>query len=116
MVGAGGGHRAVDHNWRQYHRFLPLSVSVGTLWQGSPEFYHLMQQRRNHLDIWANELNPERNGGQDPFRIDGDQYFARRALQSIRAEPSAYITYALKKAGYFLAREPSGRVGVYRFI
>src|SRR4030095_16633002 len=25
------------HNWRQYHRFLPLSVSGGALWQGRPQ-------------------------------------------------------------------------------
>jgi 4-amino-4-deoxy-L-arabinose transferase-like glycosyltransferase len=99
------------HNWRQYHRFLPLSVSVGALWQGSPEFYHLTQQHRNHLDIWANELNSERNGGHDPFSIDGDQYFTRRALQSIRAEPGVYVTYALKKAGYFWLGNPVAEWG-----
>ena len=26
------------HNWRQYHRFLPLSVSMANLWAGSPSF------------------------------------------------------------------------------
>jgi len=99
------------HNWRQYHRFLPLSVSVGALWQGSPEFYHLTQQNRNHLDIWAHELHPERNGGHDPFTIDGDQYFTQRALQSIRAEPGVYVAYALKKAGYFWLGNPAAEWG-----
>jgi 4-amino-4-deoxy-L-arabinose transferase-like glycosyltransferase len=103
------------HNWRQYHCFLPLSVSVGALWQGSPEFYHLTQQHRNHLDIWANELNPERNGGHDPFTIDGDQYFTRRALQSIRAEPGIYVAYSLKKAGYFWLGNPSAEWGYVDF-
>jgi 4-amino-4-deoxy-L-arabinose transferase-like glycosyltransferase len=95
------------HNWREYHRFLPVSVSVGALWQGSPEFYHLTQRGRNHLDIWANELDPDRNGGHDPFSIDGDQYFTRRALQSIRAEPGVYIIYSLKKAAYFWFGNPA---------
>lgn len=99
------------HNWRQYHRFLPLSVSVGALWQGSPEFYHLTQHNRNHLDIWAKELNPEHNGGHDPFSIDGDQYFTQRGLQSIRAEPGVYVTYALKKAGYFWLGNPAAEWG-----
>jgi hypothetical protein len=99
------------HNWHQYHRFLPLSVSVGALWQGSPEFYHLTQRHRGHLDIWANELNPERNGGHDPFSIDGDQYFTQRALQSIRAEPSVYVAYSLKKAGYFWLGNPAAEWG-----
>jgi hypothetical protein len=99
------------HNWRQYQHFLPLSVSVGALWQGSPEFYHLTQQKRNHLDIWANELNPERNGGHDPFTMEGDRYFTQRALQSIRAEPSVYVAYSLKKAGYFWLGNPTAEWG-----
>jgi len=101
------------HNWRLYHRFLPLTISAGVLWQGSPEFYHLVQRNRGHLDIWANELNPERNGGHDPFTIDGDQYFTRRALQSIRAEPGVYVTYSLKKAGYFWFGNPAAEWGYF---
>jgi 4-amino-4-deoxy-L-arabinose transferase-like glycosyltransferase len=88
------------HNWRTFHRFLPLTVSAGALWQGSPEFYHLTQRKRNMLDIWANELNPQRNGGYDPHTIDGDRYFTQRGLQSIRAEPMVYVIYSLKKAAY----------------
>ena len=88
------------HNWRTFHRFLPLSISGGALWQGSPEFYHLRQRQRNHADIWANELNPQRNGGYDPHTIDGDRYFNQRGLQSIRAEPLVYVIYSLKKAGH----------------
>jgi 4-amino-4-deoxy-L-arabinose transferase-like glycosyltransferase len=89
------------HNWRTFHRFLPLSVSGGALWQGSPEFYHLRQQRREMRDIWANELNPQRNGGYDPHTIEGDRYFTRRGLQSIRAEPMVYAIYSLQKVGHF---------------
>jgi 4-amino-4-deoxy-L-arabinose transferase-like glycosyltransferase len=99
------------HNWREYHRFLPLSISGGALWQGSPEFYHQVQRNRNHLDIWANELNPERNGGHDPHTIDGDWYFNQRGLQSIRAEPAVYIAYSLKKAGYFWFGNPAAGWG-----
>ena len=86
------------HNWRTFHRFLPLSISGGALWQGSPEFYHLRQRQRNMADIWAHELNPQRNGGYDPHTIDGDRYFNRRGLQSIQAEPMVYIKYSLQKA------------------
>jgi 4-amino-4-deoxy-L-arabinose transferase-like glycosyltransferase len=103
------------HNWRAYHRFLPLSVSVAALWQGSPEFYHLVQRNRGHLDIWANELNPERNGGHDPFTIDGDRYFTRRALQSIRAHPLAYIDYSLRKGAYFWFGNPAAEWGFLAF-
>jgi 4-amino-4-deoxy-L-arabinose transferase-like glycosyltransferase len=103
------------HNWREYHHFLPLSVSVGALWQGSPEFYHLVQGKRNHLDIWANELNPERNGGHDPFTIEGDRYFTQRAMRSIRAEPMVYIAYSLKKAAYFWFGNPAAEWAFFAF-
>jgi 4-amino-4-deoxy-L-arabinose transferase-like glycosyltransferase len=99
------------HNWREYHRFLPLSISGGALWQGSPEFYHLVQRNRNHLDIWANELNPERNGGHDPHSIDGDRYFTWLGLQSIQAEPVVYLIYSLKKAGYLWLGNPAAEWG-----
>jgi hypothetical protein len=33
------------HNGRTYHRFLPLTVSGGALYKGSPEFYHLTQRQ-----------------------------------------------------------------------
>ena len=88
------------HNWRTFHRFLPLSISAGALWQGSPEFYHLRERQRNMHDIWANELNPQRNGGHDPHTIEGDRYFTQRGIQSIRAEPMVYVIYSLKKAAY----------------
>jgi len=103
------------HNWREYHHFLPLTVSMGNLWLGSPEFYHLVQHGRNHLDIWGNELNPERNGGHDPFTIDGDRYFTQRAVQSIRAEPLVYIGYSLRKAAYFWFGNPAAEWGFLAF-
>src|SRR5207248_1246378 len=34
-------------------------------------FRESLQGNRNHLDIWDNELDPEQNGGHDPFTIDG---------------------------------------------
>ncbi len=99
------------HNWHQFHHFLPLNVGMVTLWQGSPEFYHLTQQHRSHVDIWSNELNPERNGGYDPMTIEGDAYFKRRGLESIRAEPGVYVVYSLKKAGYLWLGNPAAEWG-----
>jgi hypothetical protein len=101
------------HNWRTYHRVVPLSVSTGVIWQGSPEFYRLTQSHRNHLDIWANELNPQKNGGHDPFSIDGDQYFNRRGLRSIISEPGLYIEYSLKKIGYLWVGNPAAEWGYF---
>jgi hypothetical protein len=98
------------HNWREYGRFLPLSVSLGAMWQGSPEFYHLAQSGRNHLDIWDKELNPERNGGHDPTTIDGDRHFNRLGIRSIVAEPVAYVEYSLKKAIYLWFGNPAAEL------
>src|SRR5215471_3469707 len=103
------------HNWLTYHRFLPLSVSAGALWQGSPEFYHLVERGRGHLDIWANEMNPRRNGGHDPFSIDGDRYFTGRAIHSIRAEPAVYVIYSAQKAAYFWFGNPAAEWGFLAF-
>ena len=94
------------HNWRTFHRFLPLTISAGALWHGSPEFYHLTQGQRAFLDIWGHELNSQRNGGYDPHTIDGDRYFTERAVRSIRAEPGVYVTYSLKKAVYLWLGNP----------
>ena len=99
------------HNWHLYHRFLPLTISIGALWQGSPEFYHLTQGQRTPLDIWANELDPQRNGGHDPLTIEGDQYFTQRGLQSIRAEPMVYVIYVLKKVAYVWLGNPVAEWG-----
>ena len=96
------------HNYRMYHSFIPLSVSTAVLWQGSPEFYHLMEQHYSLAKIWKTELNEERNGGYDPFSIEGDRYFNTRAIASIRAEPQIYVWYALQKLGYFWIGHPAG--------
>jgi 4-amino-4-deoxy-L-arabinose transferase-like glycosyltransferase len=101
------------HNWRTYHRFLPLSVSGGALYQGSPEFYHLTRRQRDYFAIWGNELNPQRNGGHDPHTIEGDRYFNQRGLQSIRAEPLVYVTYSLKKVVYLWLGDPMAGWGYW---
>jgi hypothetical protein len=94
------------HNYRTYHTFLPLSVSTALLWQGSPEYYHLMEARHNLLQIWQEELNPKVNGGHDPFSIDGDRYFTARAIESIKAEPGIYAKFVLQKMVYFWLGNP----------
>jgi len=80
------------HNWRTYHRFLPLTVWAGALWQGSPEFYHLLQQKRNYYQVWLQDLDPKHNGGHAPYTIEGHRYFTQRALRSLWAEPGVYLT------------------------
>lgn len=89
------------HNFRTYNVFLPYSVSTGVLWLGSPEYYHLVQDKRNLLRIWDEYMQPKRNGGHDPFSIEGDRYFKKRAIASIKAEPGVYIWYSLQKLAFF---------------
>jgi 4-amino-4-deoxy-L-arabinose transferase-like glycosyltransferase len=96
------------HNYRTYDTFLPFSLSMTMLWHGSPEFYHLMQQKPNAIiQVWDEELNPERNGGINPITIEGDRYFNARAIASIRAEPGVYAWYSLQKLAYFWIGHPA---------
>jgi hypothetical protein len=88
------------HNWRTHHAFIPLAPSTAVLWQGSPEYYHLVQTKSYH-EIWQDELNPRHNGGHDPFTADGDRWFSQRAIASIKSEPIVYAKYCIKKASYF---------------
>jgi dolichyl-phosphate-mannose-protein mannosyltransferase len=104
------------HNYRTYDTFLPLSVSTATLWQGSPEFYHLMEQRLTLGQVFDHQLNPDRNGGHDPFEIEGDRYFTRRALASIQAEPHVYMWYCLQKLAFFWIGNPSAEWPDYKIF
>lgn len=94
------------HNYQIHHRLLPLSVTTAVLWQGSPEYYHLMEKERSYVRIWNEDLNPSRNGGLDVCTINGDRYFTERALSSIQKEPATYLLYVAKKIPYFWLGHP----------
>jgi 4-amino-4-deoxy-L-arabinose transferase-like glycosyltransferase len=95
------------HNYQVYNTFLPLSTSWASLWQGSPEFFHLTEYRLTISQIWEAQLNPARNGGHDPFTIEGDRYFISRAVNSILAEPDIYLTYCLLKPFFLWIGHPA---------
>jgi hypothetical protein len=95
------------HNYRTYHAFLPLQVSPASLWQGSPEFLHFMESRVPMSQIRYEQLNPVRNGGFDPFTVEGGRYFTARALDSIVAEPGAYVIYSILKLAFFWIGHPA---------
>jgi hypothetical protein len=97
------------HNYRTHKTFLLYSVSTALLWQGSPEFYHLAYEqlpKRHIVQIWQEELNPDRNGGHNAFTIEGDRYFTKRAIASILREPAVYLWYCLQKAVFFWLGNP----------
>jgi 4-amino-4-deoxy-L-arabinose transferase-like glycosyltransferase len=95
------------HNYRTYHAFLPPRASLVSLWQGSPEFFHLMDSRVPISRIWHEQLNPVRNGGFDPFTVEGGRYFTARALDSIVAEPGEYAVYSILKLAFFWIGHPA---------
>ena len=97
------------HNYRTHKTFLIYSVSTALLWQGSPEFYHLVYEqlpKRDVVQIWEEELNPARNGGHNAFTIEGDRYFTKRAIASILREPAVYLWYCLQKAVFLWLGNP----------
>lgn len=104
------------HNWRMYRVLHPLTPTIAVLWQGSPEYYDLWRSGRGYLDIWENELNPETNGGHEPTTWEGDRYFTRRALQSIRERPLTYTWYSLQKIIYYWIGHPSADWAGLRYM
>jgi hypothetical protein len=62
--------------------------------------------KRHLLEIWQEELNPDRNGGHNAFTIEGSRYFTKRALASILREPAVYLWYCLQKAVFFWFGNP----------
>jgi len=87
---------------------LPLTC-LTLLWQGSPEFYPLACEqlpKRNLVQIWQEELNPDRNGGHNAFTIEGSRYFTKRDLASILRKPAVCIWYCLQKAVFFWLGNP----------
>jgi hypothetical protein len=47
------------------------------------------------------------NGGHYPGSIEGDRYFTRRALTSIRNHPAVYAWYSLQKVAWYWIGHPS---------
>src|SRR4028119_1602297 len=91
-------------------RIIVLALTCLTLlWQGSPEFYHLAYEqlpKRHRVQIWQEELNPDRNGAHNAFTIEGSRYFTKRAIASILREPAVCIWYCLQKAVFFWLGNP----------
>jgi hypothetical protein len=91
-------------------RIIVLALTYLTLlWKGSPEFYHLACEqlpKRHRVQIWQEELNPDRNGGHNAFTIEGSRYFTKGAIASILREPAVCIWYCLQKAVFFWLGNP----------
>jgi len=102
----------VLHNYQQYHAVIPLQTSNAILWQGSPEYYHLIHDRGyTYMRIWKEVLYKPGWEENDPSSVSGDRYWNRRALISILAEPWVYLKFAGEKAVTFWLGDSSADWG-----
>jgi hypothetical protein len=102
----------VIRNYVKYHAIYPLATSNAILWQGSPEYYHLLRDKGyTYLDVWNKVLYGPGSEGNDPGSIEGDRYWTRRALRSIAAEPLVYLRFCLEKAITYWIGDPNADWG-----
>jgi hypothetical protein len=102
----------IVHNYIRYGALYPLATSNAILWQGSPEYYHLVQdQGFTYLDVWNKVIYGPGNGGHDPGSIEGDRYWTGRALRSIAKEPLVYARFCLEKAVTYWVGDPNADWG-----
>ena len=102
----------VVRNYLKYEALYPLATSNAILWQGSPEYYHLLRnQGYTYLDVWNKVLYGPGNEGNDPRSIAGDRYWTRRALRSIASEPLLYLRFCAEKAVTYWIGDPNADWG-----
>jgi len=95
-------------NWYRYHAVLPLATSNAILWQGSPEYYHLVRDSGYaYLDVWEKVIYSRHDAAPDPGDVAGERYWRARAVRSIRAEPLIYLRYAAEKAVTYWVGDPN---------
>jgi hypothetical protein len=100
------------HNHLKYRAIIPLQTSNAILWQGSPEYYHLIHDRGyTYLRVWKEILYGPGWQQHDPTSIAGDRYWTGRALESILAEPTVYLKYAGEKIFTYWLGDPSADWG-----
>ena len=100
------------HNAIKWHAFVPLQTSNAILWQGSPEYFHLVRdQNRDYLYVWEKVIYADNSPEHDPSWIDGDRYWTRRALRSIADDPLLYLRYAAEKSVTFWIGDPDADWG-----
>ena len=100
------------HNYIRHGAVYPLATSNAILWQGSPEYYHLIRDRGyTYLDVWNKVIYGPGNEGHDAGSIEGDRYWTARALRSIAREPLVYARFCLEKAVTYWVGDPNADWG-----
>jgi 4-amino-4-deoxy-L-arabinose transferase-like glycosyltransferase len=98
----------VARNYVKYDAVYPLATSNAILWQGSPEYFHLLRdQHYTYLEVWNQVIYGPAGEGHDPGSIAGDRYWTRRALRSIAAEPLLYLRFCAEKAVTYWIGDPA---------
>src|SRR5439155_26936224 len=84
----------IARNYVRYHAVFPLALSNALLWQGSPEYYHLVRDRGySYMQVWTDVLYAPASSVPDPSSLDGERYLTARAVRSIAPEPLGYLRY-----------------------
>jgi 4-amino-4-deoxy-L-arabinose transferase-like glycosyltransferase len=95
-------------NYLRYSAVFPIATSVAVLWQGSPEYYHLLRdQGYTYMRVWKEVIYGPLGEGHSPLTIEGDRWWTRRALHSIAAEPLVYLKYFVEKLGTYWVGDPN---------
>lgn len=96
------------HNYVRHGAFLPLATSNATLWLGSPEYYRLTRDEGyTYYRIWDEVIYPDDPDVPYPTTIEGERYWTRRAMASIRSEPLLYVRFALEKLVTYWTGDPN---------
>jgi len=75
----------------RFDAVIPLQTSNALLWQGSPEYYRLIHERRmGYLQIWSEVIYGPGWERHDPTSVAGDRWWTRRAVRSIADDPVTY--------------------------
>lgn len=102
----------VVRNYLKYQAIYPLATSNAILWQGSPEYFHLIRDHGyTYLDVWNKVIYGPGNEGYEAGSIEGDRYWTRRALRSIAAEPFVYLRFCVEKAVTYWIGDPNADWG-----
>jgi 4-amino-4-deoxy-L-arabinose transferase-like glycosyltransferase len=86
----------------RWHAPIPLQTSNAILWQGSPEYYHLVHDEHySYLRIWKQVVYGPGWQRHDPTSVAGDRWWTRRAIRSIITHPGIYLLFAAEKTATY---------------
>jgi len=102
----------VLYNYVTHHAIFPLQTSNAILWQGSPEYYHLLHREHyTYMEVWTQVLYGPGWQEHDPTSVAGDRWWTQRAIRSIQAEPDVYARYFVEKLATLWVGDPNADWG-----